>query len=144
MGNASFADLGREHRAKPVPPEPNRLVADVDPALSEQILDVTQRQRVSHIHHHDQTDDLWRAVEIAKRVGHGACLTQPQYARPFALTPPSRTVLALLRTYPASNPFLLARLAGHSEREVASVLGELDRKGFIAESNGRGIVTSSK
>jgi hypothetical protein len=49
----------------------------------------------------------------------------------------SRTVLALLWTYPASNPFLLARLAGHSECDVVSVLGELERKGLIAESNGR-------
>jgi hypothetical protein len=29
-----------KYRAKPVPPEPNGLVADVDPTLSEQILDV--------------------------------------------------------------------------------------------------------
>jgi hypothetical protein len=27
--------------------------------------------RVSHVHHHDQTDDLRRAVEIAERVAHG-------------------------------------------------------------------------
>jgi hypothetical protein len=29
--------------------------ADVDPALGQQILDVAQRQRISHVHHHDQT-----------------------------------------------------------------------------------------
>src|SRR5208337_3153255 len=28
-----LADLGGEHRAKPVPPKPDRLMADVDPAL---------------------------------------------------------------------------------------------------------------
>ena len=28
-----LADLGGEHRAKPVPPEPDGLMADVDPAL---------------------------------------------------------------------------------------------------------------
>ena len=38
-------------------------MADVDPALGQQILDVAQRQWVSHVHHHDQTDDLRRAVE---------------------------------------------------------------------------------
>ena len=54
----------------------------------------------------------------------------------------SRTVLALLWTYPASNPFLLARLAGHSECDVVSVLGELERKGLIAESNGRWSLSS--
>ncbi len=47
-----LSDLGGEHRPKPVPPEPDSLVADVDPALGQQILDVAQRQRVSHVHHH--------------------------------------------------------------------------------------------
>ena len=45
-------DLGREHRPKPVPPEPNRLVADVDPALRQQVLDVAQGQRLPDVHHH--------------------------------------------------------------------------------------------
>ena len=40
MRDASLADLGGEHRAEPVPPEPDRLVADVYPALRQQILDV--------------------------------------------------------------------------------------------------------
>ena len=52
-------------------------MADVDPALGQQILDVAQRQRVSHVHHHDQTDDLWRAVEISERIAHAPRLTQP-------------------------------------------------------------------
>src|SRR5579863_5825207 len=67
-----LADLGGEHRPKPVPPKPDGLVTDVDPALRQEIFDVAQRQRVSHVHHHDQTDDLWRAVEISERVGHAA------------------------------------------------------------------------
>jgi hypothetical protein len=53
--DASLTNLGGERRAKPVPPEPDVLVADLDPALSQQILDIAQRQRVSHVHHHDQT-----------------------------------------------------------------------------------------
>ena len=48
MRDASLANLAGEHRAKPVPPEPDCLVADVDPALGQQILDVAQRQRISH------------------------------------------------------------------------------------------------
>jgi methionine synthase II (cobalamin-independent) len=64
-------------------------VADVDPALGQQILDIAQRQRVSHVHHHDQTDDLWRAVEISERIAHAPRLTQPGTAREFALTPPT-------------------------------------------------------
>ena len=39
------ADLGGEHRAEPVPPEPHRLVADVDAALGQQVLHIPERQR---------------------------------------------------------------------------------------------------
>jgi hypothetical protein len=35
-------DIGRKPRSKAVPPQPYRLVADVDPALEQQILDVAQ------------------------------------------------------------------------------------------------------
>jgi hypothetical protein len=31
--NAPFLDLRGEHRSEPAPPEPNRLVADIDTAL---------------------------------------------------------------------------------------------------------------
>src|SRR6185437_6258786 len=55
------ASSGSQRRTldRPVPPEPDGLVADVDPALSQEILHVAHGQRVSHVHHHDQTDDLW-------------------------------------------------------------------------------------
>jgi hypothetical protein len=56
---------------------PDGLVTDVDPALGQKILDVAERERVSHVHHHDQTDDLWRAVEISERIAHAPRLTQP-------------------------------------------------------------------
>ena len=39
-----FSDLSGEHRAELVPPKPDRLMADVDPALGQEILDVAQRQ----------------------------------------------------------------------------------------------------
>src|ERR1700730_3664357 len=87
--DASPTNFGREHRAKPVPPESNGLVADVDPALGQQILDVAQRQRVSHVHHHDQTDDLRRAVEISERVAHGLKLPRQDALRTLCLTLPS-------------------------------------------------------
>src|SRR5450755_3361498 len=63
-------DLASEHRTKSIPPEPHRLVAYVDPALGQEILDVTQRQRVPHVHHHDQTDHFWRTVEVSERIFH--------------------------------------------------------------------------
>src|ERR1700691_4261197 len=88
-GYQPLSDIGGEHRTKSVPPEADGLAADVDPALGQQILDVAQRRRVSHVHHHDQTDDLWRAVEISERIAHAPRLTQPGQPR-FALTPPSK------------------------------------------------------
>jgi len=56
--NPLAADLAGEHRAEPVPPQPNRLMADVDAALEQKILDVAQRQRVADVHYHHQPDHL--------------------------------------------------------------------------------------
>ena len=52
------ADLGDEHRTKPVPPQPHRLVADVDTALGQQVFHIPERQRVLHVHHHREPNDL--------------------------------------------------------------------------------------
>jgi hypothetical protein len=38
--NAATTDLGSEDRPEPVPPEPHRLMGDVDAALVQQVLDV--------------------------------------------------------------------------------------------------------
>ena len=65
-------------------------MADVDPALGQEILDVAQRQRVLHVHHHDQTDDLRRAVEISERVAHSLMLPRREAQWVFRLTTPSR------------------------------------------------------
>jgi hypothetical protein len=77
----------RRTSAKPVPPEPDDLVADVDPALGQQILDVAQRQWASHVHHHGQTDDFWRAVEISERIAQCAEAETAGTVREFGLTP---------------------------------------------------------
>ncbi len=42
MMNASFPDLRGEHRTEPVPPEPDRLVADIDATFEQQIFDLPQ------------------------------------------------------------------------------------------------------
>lgn len=60
------ADLRGEHRTEAVPPKPHRLVADVDAALRQQVLHVSQRQRVFHVHHHHEADHLGRAVAVAE------------------------------------------------------------------------------
>jgi hypothetical protein len=49
-------DVSRKQRTEPVPPQADGLVADVDPALEQQILDVPQAQRKPHVHHDDEAD----------------------------------------------------------------------------------------
>jgi hypothetical protein len=44
-----FADLCPEHRAKSVPPKPDRLVTDGDASLVLQIFDIPERKRKSNI-----------------------------------------------------------------------------------------------
>ena len=70
MMNAPLPDLGGEHWTEPVPPETHSLVTDVDATLEQQVLDLTQRQRISNVHHHRQTDDLGRRVEITEGISY--------------------------------------------------------------------------
>jgi hypothetical protein len=56
-----------EARRDDCAPAADGLMADVDPTLGQEILDAAQRQRVPHVHHHDQTDHFWRTVEISER-----------------------------------------------------------------------------
>jgi len=62
--DAPAPDLGGEHWPKPMPPEPDRLVADVDAAFVQQVLDIPKRERKPDVHHHGQADDLWAGFEI--------------------------------------------------------------------------------
>ena len=77
------ANVACEQRTEPVPPQPDRLVADVDPALEQQILHVAQRQGKAHVHQHHQPDHLGRRVEVAEstdwltRAGHANATTPP-------------------------------------------------------------------
>jgi hypothetical protein len=38
-------DVGGKDRTQPVPPQPNRLMPDVDAAFEQQVFDIPQRQR---------------------------------------------------------------------------------------------------
>jgi hypothetical protein len=67
--HSAAANLARKQRPKPVPPEPHRFVADVDPTLEQQIFDIPQTKRISNVHHHNQADDFRRRIEIAERAG---------------------------------------------------------------------------
>ncbi|CUH36847.1 hypothetical protein JSE7799_01243 [Jannaschia seosinensis] len=66
-----------------MPPEAHRLVADVDAALVQQILDVPQRQRETDVHHHRQSDDLGAGLEVLEgaALGHATKLS----SRPLRL-----------------------------------------------------------
>jgi hypothetical protein len=64
---SACADLVREVSTEAVYPMPDRFVADIDPALMKQVLDVPQRQREADIHHHRELDNLWRRLEVAER-----------------------------------------------------------------------------
>ena len=67
-----LADLRGKHWPEPMPPKPHRLMADVDAALVQKVLDVSQRQREPDIHHHSQADDFGRGLEVTERgaLGH--------------------------------------------------------------------------
>ena len=46
-----------------MPPEPHGLVADLDAALVQQVLDITEREREADVHHHRQADNLGARLE---------------------------------------------------------------------------------
>ena len=39
-------------------------MADVDAAFVQKILNIPQRERKTHIHHHNQADDLWARFKV--------------------------------------------------------------------------------
>ena len=51
-------DIRSKHRSKTVPPQPHGLVAGVNPALGQHILNAPKAERKADIHYHDQADDL--------------------------------------------------------------------------------------
>ena len=65
-----LADFFGEHRAKPVPPEPDSFMADIDAAFMEKIFQDSKKERKPNIQHHRQADDLRGRVEVAKRGFH--------------------------------------------------------------------------
>ncbi len=71
------ADFSGKHRAKSIPPVPHSFVADVDPALAQQVLDIAERKWKSNVHHDRQTDDLGAAVKVLE----GVCFRHQQRLR---------------------------------------------------------------
>ena len=73
-------ELLRKQSTKPVPPKPYCLVAHVDPSLMEQVFDLTQRQRIPHVHHDCELDDGRRSLEVAVWISHPKRLGQGTHA----------------------------------------------------------------
>ncbi|MCA3621340.1 MAG: hypothetical protein IOC56_09655 [Methylobacterium sp.] len=73
--------------------EPHRLMGDVDAALMQQVFHIPQRQRVAHLHHHREADDLGARLEIPENAGVAHTIegnsTLPGGNRSFNLTLPS-------------------------------------------------------
>jgi hypothetical protein len=86
--NPTLADLGCKQRSKSVPPEPDGLIAWVDPSLVKKVLDVPQRKQKLDIHHHGKQDDLGAGAKVPE----GAAFGHPQNTRQ-----PTR----LLKTHPS-------------------------------------------
>ena len=64
-----LADIASEERAEPIRPIAHRLVRDVDPALAQPVHDIAEGERVVHIDHHRQADNLKQRVKVAERRG---------------------------------------------------------------------------
>jgi hypothetical protein len=79
--DATLPDLGGEDRTKAMPPEPHRLVADLDAALMQKILDVPKREREPDELHHRHADDFRRRLEVLEGVefGHLKTLLRPRH-----------------------------------------------------------------
>jgi hypothetical protein len=90
------ANLGGEHWPKSVPPEPHGLMADLDAALMQEVLDVAERERIADIEHHRQADDFGARLEVPEggALGHLARLgDSPILLKEFALTTPDAPLI---------------------------------------------------
>ena len=91
------SDFGSEHRTEPIPPQPHRLMANIDAALEKQVFNVSQAQRKPDVQHHRHPDHLRRRIEVPERIGfqlrtaaHRATLSSPSQSVQFALARSSR------------------------------------------------------
>ncbi len=70
MMNAPLPDLRGQQWTEPVPPEPHRLMADIYAAFEQQILNLSQRKRIPHVHHHREANHLRGTVEVTEGILH--------------------------------------------------------------------------
>jgi len=81
MRDASLSDFGSEYRPKPVPPKPDCLVADLDPALGQKILEL--RSDSGYLTYIITTRRMTSGelLKYRKRVTHGLKLAQRRAAQ---------------------------------------------------------------
>jgi len=72
-----FSKFGGEDGAEAVPPEPDRLMADVDAPFVQQVFDLAQRQREPDVKQDRSADHRRRAIEITERILHPESLPRP-------------------------------------------------------------------
>ena len=100
LARSLTSDVACEQRPEPVPPHPYRLIAQIDPALEQQVFYISKAERVFHLHHHHEADHLGRGVEAperARRIGSGFAahlrwLAPQCRSCHIALTEPSRAL----------------------------------------------------
>ncbi len=112
------ADFGTENLAEAISPVADRLMGNVDPALMKQVFDVSQGEGVSDVHHHGQTDDLWRSFEVPKE-GQGA------HPRTLAGLPSRATDIILTVPFLYTQAWLtdiLGRIADHKIAKLNELL----------------------
>ena len=109
-------DLASEHRSNPIPPVPQRLVADVDARFEQNVFNLAQRQRIADVQHHREANDLGRTVEITQGISHRLRLRnspsplKPIYSdnappRPTAYAPSTARAFCANATTPLPNAY---------------------------------------
>ena len=99
------ANVGGDGGAKLYRPAPDRLVADLDAALGEHLLDVAQRQREAEVEPHCEPDHVrWKAVPFVRDRAH-------RRAIPSSTGAAKRTPPEVALTWPAE--YIEARKMSH-------------------------------
>jgi hypothetical protein len=80
-------DFGGKHWPEPIPPKPDRFMANIDAAFMQKILHIPKRKRETDVEHHRQTDDFGTGFEVAKR--RVFCHPVKLQSRPARLKPVS-------------------------------------------------------
>jgi hypothetical protein len=106
--NQSLQEQCGKQRAKSVPPKSNRLMADVDATLVQQIFHISKRKWKTHIHHHRQADDFRRRLEVLEWVAF--CYPETLIAHPARLN----------RFCSDSAPFVLSHVFKTAQAELGS------------------------